>query len=106
MKEIHVGDIGTVFTLEIYETIDGEKTALDISTATAMKIRFYRADKTSFERDLEVTNDGKDGLVEYITVDGDLAVDGDWKLQGVITLPTGTWHTEQKKFKVYPNILV
>lgn len=103
--EIHVGDIGTVFELEVKDTdLNGNEVIVDISTATAMTIYFEKSDQTVLTKTAVHSTDGTDGLMRYVTIADDLDMSGGWKVQGKVTLPTGTWSTDIHKFKVYPNL--
>ena len=83
-EEVHVGDIGTIFRATMY---DGS-TVLDISGASTLQLIFAKPDGTTLTKTAVLTNDGTDGIMEYITVDGDLDTKGDWKIQGYVALYT------------------
>jgi|PlaIllAssembly_1097288.scaffolds.fasta_scaffold2069334_1 hypothetical protein len=100
VQEIHLGDIGTVFEVELKDCT----TVVDLSTATIMEILFQKPDGTTVTKSAEFTTDGADGKIRYITVANDIDVTGSWKLQARVTLPTGTWSSNIEKFKVYGNL--
>jgi hypothetical protein len=102
VEEIHVGDIGTVFE----HTIKDCDVVVDISSATTQEVYFQRpnngiadAHTTSFK------TDGTDGIVQYSTVADDLDEAGTWKIQFHVIMPSGEWHSDIQKFKVYSNIV-
>jgi hypothetical protein len=100
-NEIHVNDIGTVFEVTILK----DDVALDISGFTDYDIKF----KPPLGGDLMTVDavyvtDGTDGKLQYTTVDGDLSVKGVWKVQGFVTSPVGSWHSEIEEFTVYKNL--
>ena len=99
--EIHLNDIGTVFEVTVKDNSDN---VVDISSASVMQIHFARPDKTTFTKTAVLSTDGSDGKMKYETVDGDLDQVGRWRLQGDITLLTGTWSTTISTFRVYTNI--
>lgn len=100
--EIHLNDIGTVFRLTI---VDCDLVAIDISTATVKNVTFKRPDGTTFTKTGVFATDGTDGVIDYVTIDGDLDMSGEgWKIQAVVTLSTGTWSSEIGLFTVYDNL--
>ena len=100
-EEIHVGDVGTAFEITL---MDGTAVLAGLEDATEMLMVFQRADKTKFEVPATFKTDGTDGIVVYHTVEGDLSMKGKWKVQAVITLPTGKWSSSVGGFTVYPNL--
>lgn len=116
-KEIHLGDIGTEFVVEIVECTgedangDPIYTAVDVSTNTSLNIYFKKPDGTVLTKtagfasvDSGATNDGTDGKISYYSVAGDLDVLGKWYIQGKVTLPSGAWSSAIGSFKVKSNI--
>lgn len=99
--KVFVGDIGTVFRATIKE--DG--TAVDVSSATVTKqFVFQPPDGVSFTRNATFTTDGTDGQIEYATIDGDMSVGGEWKLQAFIVLTAWTGHSDIIEFKVFDSL--
>lgn len=101
-EEIHVGDIGTVFRATISDDCAG--TIVDVSTASAQSLTFLKPDGSTVTKTTVFYTDGTDGIIQYVTILDDLDQAGTWKLQGAVTLPTGTWSTDIHKFKVYANL--
>ncbi len=99
-SEIHEGDIGTKLLFTI--TDDGQ--IVDISSAISLSIFIKRPDGTTLDRTGTLETDGVDGKMYYITVAGDLNQAGIYKLQAVVGLPTGTYHTNTVTFKVHCNL--
>ena len=99
--EIHIGDIGTIFEV----TMKDCDATIDISTATLKEIIFKRPDVAASAYTAEFSTDGTDGKIKYVTVADDLDVEGTWKVQAKITMPTGTWKSDVSSFRVYENLL-
>ena len=100
-NEIHIGDIGTVFEVTLMDDI----VVVDISSASVMQIVFEKADGTKVINTAVFTSNGVDGKMQFVTtVAGDLDQTGNWKIQGIVTLPTGKWSSDISKFKVYGNL--
>jgi len=102
-EEIHIGDIGTVFEVTL---LDGEA-IVPIGEATLMEIIFVKPDeaKTKVVNTAVLSGTGADGKMRYvITLASELDIKGNWKIQGRVILPTGTWSTDIDKFKVYENL--
>ncbi len=98
--KIYLDDIGTVLELTI--TADG--VAVDVSGASVKNIIFEKPDRTSITRTASFTTDGTNGKIDYATIADDLDQYGEWSIQGFITLPSGSWHTDVGKFQVYDNL--
>lgn len=99
-REIHEGDIGTIFEITL---LDGD-VIVDLSGATAQSILFEKPDGTTVTQTSVFKTDGTDGIIQYATIADDLVPNGKWKIQAHVTLPTGSWKSDISKFTVYPNI--
>ena len=108
LEEIHVGDIGTQFIVTIKEVDShGKCVVVDVSTASDMKIVFDKPDGTGIEVTATLLNDGKDGKIQWTTsLSTDLDQEGEWKMQGKVSIGLGTWRSNIDSFRVYPNIEV
>lgn len=100
-KEIHIGDIGTSFILNI---LDEDDNIVDISSATAIDVKFRRGDGTKMTKTGALFTDGKDGKIQYITISGDITCSGVWQVQARVVLPAGEWNSNVKVFSVHDNI--
>lgn len=105
----HVGDIGTFFRLRVKELPPGVTDPalaepVDLSTASNMQIVFLSPAKRRFVVTAVLTNDGADGLMEYVTQSGDLDVKGRWKMQGLFSIGPATWATDIVTFEVSANL--
>lgn len=100
-NEIHVGDIGTVFEITMY---DQEQLLTDLQYASEKCFVFKKPGALIIQRTAEFKTDGSDGILQYITVDGDLDLKGNWSIQGRVVLPTGKWSSDTERFKVYANL--
>jgi hypothetical protein len=98
--EIHVDDVGTVFTVTLKES----GSAVNVSTATTKQIKFKNPAGTSATKTADFTTDGSDGKITYTTVAEDIDSAGVWIIQARIVMPTGTWSSNTKEFRVYPNL--
>ena len=99
--EIHVGDIGTIFTITITEG----GSAIDISSATTKEFHFDRPNANGkFSKDAIFVTNGMNGELKYTTVADDLDTPGEWLIQTYLVMPSGEWHTNIDTFKVFENI--
>ena len=76
-SEIHVGNIGTRFSITIQEG----GSSINISGATTKDVIFRKPDDEVIVRSGVLTGDGTDGKMYYDTVSGDLDEAGHYKLQ-------------------------
>jgi len=102
MGKIYLNDVGTRFEV----TVKDEGEVVDISGATQKQIIFKKPgpDNSIIIKEGTFTTDGKDGKMEYLTVDGDLNHIGVWFIQTKITLGAGTWSSEMGVFKVWKTL--
>lgn len=100
-NEIHVGDVGTVFEITL---MDGD-VVVPLGDATVLQIVFTKARRQGTVTMVAVlTSNGDDGKLQYVTVAGDLSAAGKWKVQAIVTLPSGVWHSDIGYFTVHKNL--
>ena len=99
-SEIHEGDVGTKLLI----TVTDDGSVVDISSATSKDIFIKKPDGTILNRTGVLETDGTDGKMYYITIAGDLDTAGNYKIQGKVTLATGTFYTSTATFKVHCNL--
>lgn len=100
--EVHVGDFGTAFELEIQE--DGS--TIDISSYTTLQMIFLKPDGvTKLTETAVFTTDGVDGLMQYVTTAAsEIDVAGNWKRQGRLAKVGEDFKTEVVVFEVIDNL--
>lgn len=98
--EIHKNDVGTPFTI----TVGDANGVLDISTSSDKRIIFRKPDGSSTTVSGTFSTDGTDGKIVYTFQDGDLDVDGRWRVQAHLTFPSGSWYTDVNIFRVHDNL--
>ena len=110
---IQLNDWGTELLFPITECklVNGVLTrlAVDLTNATGIEIRFLREDNTVLTVvGIIYTEDEftpEDGIIQYITIEGDANVIGKWQVQATITFPTGEFNTDvDATIKVLDNI--
>jgi hypothetical protein len=99
---IHVGDVGTVITLTIYE--DDGTTVVDVSSATTKTIYFKSPSGTKKNATASFTTDGKDGKIYYTTVAGFIDTAGVWEVQGYVEIGTAKYYSTKGRFQVHGNL--
>jgi len=108
--ELHLDDWGTELLFPITECIDGVSSAVDITNASALEVRFKKFDGTVLPVVGTIytggeLGDGRDGIIEYITEEGDIDVLGKWHVQATVTFITGEYNSSiNKTIKVLDNI--
>jgi hypothetical protein len=99
-SEIHVNDIGTRFLA----TIKDDGVVVDVSNASVINMIFKKPDDQVVYKSASLLTDGVDGKIYYDTVAGDLDEAGQYKLQGRVSLPSGTYFTDIYTFQVHCNL--
>lgn len=102
VEQIHYNDIGTVFRITLKDSITG--VVVDVSDATTLQIILQDPEGTNITKTASFTTDGTDGVIECTSVDGDLDVEGDWKLQVFFANGSGSWHSNITNFRVHANL--
>jgi hypothetical protein len=98
--EIHVNDIGTRFLA----TIKDCDTIVNVSGAPYINFTFKKPDDSLISRSATIYTNGADGKIYYDTVSGDLDQAGLYKLQGQVSLASGTFYTDIYNFTVHCNL--
>ncbi len=101
---IHVGDVGTIFRITIVE--NDEVTPVNVSGATVKKILFKKGDGTKMEKTAIFYTNGSDGIIQYVGIAGDVNVNGNWKMQGYVEMPSGKFYSAVETFIVKENLSV
>ena len=101
-SEIHIDDIGTRFLM----TVKDDGATVDISAATIKQVNFRKPSDTIINRTGSTLGDGSasSGVMYYDTVAGDLDAVGVYKMQGKVSIPSGTFYTDVYTFKVHSNL--
>lgn len=99
-SEIHVGDIGTLLIMTVYD--DG--VVVDISSATVLSVIIKKPNGTAYTLTGLFYTNGTDGKLKYTSVSGDFNVPGNYKLQGKVVLTGGTYYSSVSDFMVYCNL--
>ena len=101
-SEIHQNDIGTRFLLTVKDGTD----LVNISGATALQVDFRKPSDTIINRSALRFDDGSSvsGVMYYDAVLGVLDEVGKYKLQGKVSLPSGTFYPDIHTFKVHCNL--
>ena len=97
-SEIHQDDVGTRFLMTGKDGSD----LVNISGALSVRGDIRKPSDIVINRSATRFDDGSalSGVMYYDTVVGDLDEVGNYKLQGVVALPSGTYHTD----KVHCNL--
>ena len=100
-NEIHVGDIGTLIHVSVFNQDDE---AVDLSTSSEVSLLLTKPDGTILELPTDFYTDGTDGIITYTSVDGDFSVAGMYHIQPVVVFVSGTYHADIQTFRVHKNL--
>ena len=87
-----------------YQVLDQNNLPKDISGATVKQLVIGRPNKTQFTVDAGFMTNGADGILQYMTVDGDLLPYGRYQAQSNLVMPGFNGRTEIGTFMVEKNI--
>jgi len=98
MAIAHVGDVGSVIRVTVKE--NGQ--VVDLRPATTKLFRILRPDGVVIERNGLTTQDGSDGRVQIVLVDGDLLWPGTYEIQIFLDIQGWRGHTSKMLLEVFP----
>ena len=99
-SQIHFDDVGTT----LLGTIIDDGSAVDISSASSIKMIIKKPDQTSSTKTASFNTDGTDGKMKYVIVSVDVDQVGNYKLQVKVVIGSATYYSSVSTFKVYCNI--
>ncbi len=97
MKEVRLNDIGVEFLITIK---DLEGVIVDLSTVTVKRFDFVKPSGTYIARTPDFYTDGTDGILKYLSINGDLDQEGIWQLQAHIEFSSTSYTSTITKFRV------
>lgn len=98
--KLKVDDVNVRLICEIQE----DDVVLDVSTASSKTIIIKKPDDTKLTNTATFLIDGADGLIYCDTVAGDLDIPGLYRVQAIVIIGSGTYHSEIKSFLVECNL--
>jgi hypothetical protein len=99
--EIHENDIGVALR-GTFKDQDDE--IVNIALATTKQIIIHQPGGDVLTKSGSFVTDGTDGLLQYVTVDGDLTPTGWYKIQGFVIIGSTQYHSDIHKFQVHGNL--
>ncbi len=93
----HKNDIGTIFRFTIK---DQDLNIVNIASATTLSVLFTKPDNTVVTKTGVLYTNGTDGIVQYITISGDLNLIGKWLAMVKVVIGTSTWSSDTIHFDV------
>lgn len=98
---IHKDDIGTVFEI----TLSDDNGVFNLSGATLKQLRLKNPNGVVTTKTATFSTNGTDGKLRYVTVAGDLPIEGPWSIEAYVEIGTGTrFHTNSASFTVSDNL--
>jgi hypothetical protein len=89
---IYVGDWGVTIRVS---------TGIDVTSSTSRKLKVSKPNGVQATWNATIETPGTAGIIYYTTVDGDLNVVGDYKVQAEVVFATGDLLGETAIFTVY-----
>lgn len=101
MSGVRVGDSGTEIIIRL---IDGRGSPVNISEASAKQVVLVKPNGDKIVREADFYSDGLDGILKYVSNQGDFDIPGKWKIQAVVSLPSGSWSSSISIFTIDANL--
>lgn len=98
--DIYIGDWGVPHEITIKEN----NVAVNISSATALFLRYKKPDGTNLDVTPVFKTDGTDGIIVYTFQVGDLDIGGSWEYQALVTTAVSGEHTSHGTLEVGKNL--
>jgi hypothetical protein len=99
-SSLRIGDVGTPFKITVYD-VDG---VVNLSSCTSKKIYLEKPSGETLEKTASFLTDGSDGIIQYLTIQGDIDEVGTWQIQAKIEFSNSKFSTDIQKFKVLRNL--
>lgn len=87
-----------------YQVLDQYNLPANISAASVKQLVFNRPNKSKLTVDAGFFTDGSDGILQYVTVNGDLVPFGTYEVQANLVMPGFIGMKEVRIFDVYRNL--
>lgn len=102
MCDIRLNDIGTAFTVSVYDETDS---LVDLTPYSGnISFLFSKPDNTLIERNGVITYTGASGITHYTSQSGDINVAGLWQLQCKLVNSPSQFYTDIYEFRVSENL--
>ena len=101
IQSLRQNDINSKIEVEVTE----DDVVVDISGATTKELTVKRPDNTTFTRQALFSDTGVNGLIHFLTIAGDLNLEGTYYIQAYIVLPSWNGHSTIGEFTVEENLV-
>lgn len=98
---LRVGDVGATLRLTF---LDQDGTPINLAAASTKQIKLRSPAGVAKTKTATLAGDGTDGVVQYLTVAGDIDEAGVWRIQGYAVTSAWTGHTSVSTFEVEDNL--
>lgn len=98
---IQVGDIDTQLVIRV---LDETGKSVGIGSAQTLLIKLRKPSGTVIQRSASIVGSPDDGAIGYRTVLGDIDEAGTWRIQALVEIAPGQWHTTISSFSVGANL--
>jgi hypothetical protein len=99
IHQVHVGDVGTVIVLTVYE--DNE--VKNISAAASLQILIKKPGGLVLTKDATFSTDGQDGKIQYTTESDGWTEEGRYEVRGHFVL--NTWNGATSEMIVHAEAI-
>lgn len=96
----HVMDFGTIIQVQMFD--DGE--LVNLSGIPVLQMAIFDPQGNYSVKPASLTNNGTDGLMQYIVQSGDFSLAGTYRIQAFIQNDAGSWSSSTASFKVAKNL--
>jgi hypothetical protein len=105
MASIHVGDIGTELVVVIVDENGAAVDVSNVSNTLTIYLKKPGAAGAVLTKSASLDTTGTNGKIKWVTIAGDLDIDGLWTIQGYVQMVGGQkWCSDEGTFRVKPNL--
>ena len=101
LAALQVGNIGSSIRVTVR---DQDNTVVDLSTTSTRTIFLRDPTGKVLSKSGTLVSGGTTGIMEYVTISGDLAIPGEWAIQARFVNSGGTFYTNVDTLPVMQNL--
>lgn len=102
VSSMHAGSVG----VSLLMTIEDGDSPVDLTGATTVEFVFRKPDWVGITKTATIYGAATDGVLRYVSADGDFDDVGEWRWQAHVVFPSSEFWSDIADLEVLPNITV